>query len=210
MGLSVVADSSSDSSPSSSSSSSSPSSVGAPNAFVDEFPPNGATECEALAKLDKPPPSGLGPPKPPPPKALPSLEPPNPPKPEEPSPPNPDEALVAKGEGPPKPAADPNAPVLGGGGANDPKALDALAGLLPSAEKGDFSELAKVERPDDANADVEVGDCPADWSRGCAVGASGTREDFDVENAANGEVVAVFAKPELGFTWARKLVSTRS
>jgi hypothetical protein len=171
-----------------------------PNAFAEEPPPNGAAEREEPVKLDKPPPSGLDPPKPPPPNVPPKLEPPKPPKPEEPSPPKPDEALVAKGEALPKPPAGPNPPVACSGDASDPKPPDALVEVLLNAEKGDFSELENAERPDDANAEVEVADFSAGCSIGCPIEPSAARGDFDLENAAKGEADAVFAKPELGFT----------
>ena len=165
-----------------------------------ELPPNGATKCERPAKLDKLLPSSLGPPKAPPTDVPPRFELPRPPKPEEPILPKPDGGLVVKGEAPPKPPAEPKPPVLCGGDASDPKPPDALTELLPNAEKGDFSELENAERPDDANAEVEVVDVSTGRSEVCLAEASAAKGDFDLENAAKGEVVAVFAKAELGLT----------
>jgi hypothetical protein len=108
--------------------------------------------------------------------------------------------LIAKGEPPPKPPADPNPPVLCWGDVRDPKPPDALAELLPNAEKGDFSELENAERPEDANAEDEVVAFSAGCSRGCRTEASTARGDLDFGNDAKGDVTAVFAKPELGLT----------
>jgi hypothetical protein len=197
----MIAASSSESSPSSSSLSPSSSCAGAPNAFAEDTPPNVVAEPGA-AKLDKPPPSGLGPPNPPTlPSVPPRLEPPKPPKPDEPSPPKLDEVLTAKGDVPPKPLDDPKPPVVCSGDASDPKPLDALAELLPNVEKGDFSKVENAERPDDANAEVEVVGFSACCSIAFPNDASAARGDLDLENVAKGEAVAVFAKPELGLTY---------
>ena len=129
------------------------------------------------------------------------LEGPRPPKPEEPSPPNPDDALVAKGEVPPKPPADPKPAVLCSGDPSVPNPPDALAELALKAENGDLSEPEKAERPEDANAEVEVVAFSMDRSGRFPSDLSAEKGDFDLENAAKGEAVAVFAKPELGLAY---------
>jgi len=198
----MIAASSSESSPSSSSLSPSSSCAGAPNAFAEDTPPNVAAEPEGAAKLDKLLPSGWGPPNPPtPPSVPPRLEPPKPPKPDEPSPPKLDEVLAAKGDVPPKPLDEPKPPVVCSGDASDPKPPGALAKLLLNVEKGDFSKAENAERPDDANAEVEVAGFSACCSMAFPNDASAARGDLDPENVAKGEAVAVFAKPELGLTY---------
>jgi hypothetical protein len=104
--------------------------------------------------------------------------------------------LLAKGEAPPKPPADPKPPAPCGGDPSDPKPPEELAELLLNTENGDFSELEKAARPEDANAEVEVVGFSAACSSGCPIEVSAARGDFGLENAAKGEVVAVFAKPE--------------
>jgi hypothetical protein len=108
--------------------------------------------------------------------------------------------LAAKGDVPPKPPDDPKPPVVCSGGASDPKPPDALAELPLNVEKGDFSKVENAERPDDANAEVEVAGGSACCSVGFPNDASAAR-DLDLENVAKGEAVAVFAKPELGLTY---------
>ena len=198
----MIAASSSESSPSSSSLSPSSSCAGAPNAFAEDTPPNVVAEPEGAAKLDKLLPSDRGPPNPPtPPSVPPRLEPPKPPNPDEPSPPKPDDALAAKGDVPPKPLEDPKPPAACSGDARDPKPPDALAELLLNVEKGDFSRVENAERPDDANAEVEVAGFSACFPITFPNDASAARGDLDLENVAKGEAVAVFAKPELGSTY---------
>ena len=171
--------------------------MGAPKRFAAEPPPNEAAPPDRAAKLDKPPPpSGLDPPNPPA-SVLPVLEPRSPPKPEEPRPPKPVEIWVAKGEVPPKPPADPKPPVLCSGEASDPNPPAALAELLPNTENGDFSEPEKAERPEDANAEVEVLGLSVACPLRSLDAASAVRGDFDLENAAKGEAIAVFAKAEV-------------
>lgn len=114
--------------------------------------------------------------------------------------------MAAKGDVPPKPPddPDPNPPLPAVVAPSDPKPPDALAEEVPSAEKGDFSELEKAESPEDANAEVDVvefsvgfsTDCP--WLDGSA--AVSFVGDVDEANAAKGEAVAVSAKPDVGLT----------
>jgi hypothetical protein len=108
--------------------------------------------------------------------------------------------LLAKGEAPPKPPAEPKPPVPCGGDASDLKPPEALGELLLNAENGDFSEPEKAARPEDANAEVDVVDFSAACSGGCPTEVSAARGDFGLENAAKGEVAAVFAKQELDLT----------
>lgn len=169
--------------------------------MAEEPPPNVVPEADgAVAKpnepLPKPPLSGLGEPKPPLPKVLPKPEPPNPPK--------PDAALTAKGEAPPKPPDDPNPPVPLELAPSDPKPPEVLAVVLPMAAKGDFSFLEKADSPEDANAEVEVVVCSlrssAVWPMEAEPAIVEPDSDLDDANAAKGEALAVFAKPDVGLT----------
>ena len=107
---------------------------------------------------------------------------------------------MAKGDALPKPPAEPKPPVLRSVGPTDPKLPDALTELPLNVENGDFSEPEKAERPDDANAEVEVVGISVDCSTGFPDDEPDARGDFDRENAAKGEADAVFAKPELSLT----------
>jgi hypothetical protein len=114
------------------------------------------------------------------------------PNPDEPSPPNPPVAiLVAKGEAPPKPEDEPN-PLLGLAGPKDPSPEPEPGPPELRLPKGDFEEVAKAERPDDAKADEDVrGFSLASGSDACA-----ELGDFGDTRAPNGDTADVLANPE--------------
>jgi hypothetical protein len=108
--------------------------------------------------------------------------------------PKPDAALAAKGDASPKPEDDPKPPL--GLGPKDPNPdPDPGPEELPRFPNGDFDELAKAERPDDANAEDDV------WSLSLAA-ASGSGVFFAIEGDfgdrfPKGDIADVLANPEV-------------
>ena len=70
----------------------------------------------------------------------------------------------------------------------------------PKAPKGDFSELAKADRPEEANAEDEVVLASEDPAGAGASGAAAVAGGcFGEVRAPKGEIVAVFANPDVRF-----------